>query len=117
MKRAVNDKTNTYRCSGRCSHLRVVILLSHSTRNTYWNCCIGDFSRFRNIADLQDGQAENVLCRNDVICIANSFLQIKYNFEYHTTYGLWYLFETENHYITVGYDGVVKYKKPYEFSK
>ena len=46
----------------------------------------------------------------------NSLLQITYKFEYHTTYGLWYLFETENFYITVGYDGVVKYQKPYEFS-
>lgn len=47
----------------------------------------------------------------------NSLLQITYKFEYHTTYGLWYLFETENFYITLGYDGVVKYEKPYEFSK
>lgn len=45
----------------------------------------------------------------------NSFLQIAHRFEYHTTYGRWYLFETENFYITVGYDGVVKYEKPYEF--
>lgn len=47
----------------------------------------------------------------------NSLLQITYKFEYHTTYGLWYLFEMDNFYITVGYDGVVKYQKPYEFSK
>lgn len=47
----------------------------------------------------------------------DSFLQITLELEYHTTFGLWYLFETEGFYITVGYDGVVKYKKPYEFSK
>ena len=47
----------------------------------------------------------------------NSLLQITHKFEYHTTCGLWYLFETENFYITVGYDGVVKYEKPHEFSK
>lgn len=47
----------------------------------------------------------------------NSFLQIMNRFEYHTTYGLWCLFETESFYITVGYGGVVKYPKPYKFSE
>ena len=45
----------------------------------------------------------------------NSLLQITHNFEYHTTEGFWILLETDNYYITIGYDGVIKYPKPYEF--
>lgn len=45
----------------------------------------------------------------------NSLLQITHSFEYHTTDGLWILLETENFYITIGYDGVIKYEKPYQF--
>jgi len=47
----------------------------------------------------------------------NAYFQFCYKYEYHTTYGYWFLFETENFYITVGYDGVIKYQKPYEFPR
>ena len=46
----------------------------------------------------------------------NSYLKIYYKLEYYMTEGCWILFETDNFYITLGYDGVLKYKKPYEFS-
>lgn len=46
----------------------------------------------------------------------DSLFQITYRFEYHTTDGFWILFETKSFYITVGFDGVIKYEKPYEFS-
>lgn len=48
---------------------------------------------------------------------SDALFQITNCFEYHTTFGYWYLLETENFYITVGYGGVIKYKKPYEFSQ
>ena len=46
----------------------------------------------------------------------DAYLHTKGAFEYHVTEGYWLLFETENYYATIGYDGVQKYKKPYEFS-
>jgi len=45
----------------------------------------------------------------------DAYFQFCYKFEYHTTYGYWFLFETENFYITLGADGVIKYPKPHEF--
>lgn len=36
----------------------------------------------------------------------DSFLQLEYSLEYHTTDGYWLVFETKNHVITVGADGV-----------
>lgn len=45
----------------------------------------------------------------------DEYLHTKGAFEYHVTEGYWLLFETENYYVTIGYDGVQKYKKPYEF--
>lgn len=45
----------------------------------------------------------------------NAYLHTTGAFEYHVTEGYWLLFETENYYATIGYDGVQKYKKPYEF--
>ncbi len=47
----------------------------------------------------------------------NACLYIQGTFEYHVTEGYWLLLETEKYYVTIGYDGVQKYKKPYEFSK
>ena len=47
----------------------------------------------------------------------NAYLRVTDSFEYHVTEGYWLLFETENFYVTVGYDGVQKYKKPYVFSE
>lgn len=45
----------------------------------------------------------------------NAYLHTIGVFEYHATEGHWLLFETENYYATVGYDGVQTYKKPYTF--
>ena len=45
----------------------------------------------------------------------DAYLHTTGEFEYHVTEGYWMLFETENHYITIGYDGVQKYQKPYVF--
>lgn len=39
----------------------------------------------------------------------NSFFQKTYWLEYHTTEGYWLVFETENHFITAGFDGVKLY--------
>ena len=45
----------------------------------------------------------------------NAYLHTIGAFEYHVTEGYWMLLETENHYATIGYDGVNIYKKPYFF--
>ena len=42
-------------------------------------------------------------------------LQIMYYLEFHTTEGEWLVFETANHLITAGVDGVVIYDDPMEF--
>ena len=47
----------------------------------------------------------------------NAYLRTVGAFEYHVTEGYWLLFETKNFYVTIGYDGVQKYKKSYEFPK
>lgn len=47
----------------------------------------------------------------------NAYLNSIGAFEYHVTEGFWLVLETENYYATIGYDGVQKYAKPYEFSK
>jgi len=46
----------------------------------------------------------------------DALLVVAHRLEYHATCGYWYLFETDSFYVTVGYDGVVKYEKPYDFS-
>lgn len=45
----------------------------------------------------------------------NAYIHTTGAFEYHVTEGYWLLLETENHYATIGFDGVQIYKKPYVF--
>ncbi len=47
----------------------------------------------------------------------NCYLHTIGTFEYHVTKGYWLLFETENHYVSIGFDGIQKYFKPYAFPK
>ena len=47
----------------------------------------------------------------------NAYIHATGAFEYHVTEGYWMLLETENYYVTIGYDGVKKYEKPYVFDE
>lgn len=47
----------------------------------------------------------------------NAYLHTTGAFEYHVTEGYWMLLESENYYVTIGYDGVQKYNKPYVFDE
>ncbi len=45
----------------------------------------------------------------------NAYLHTTGELEYHVTEGYWILLESENYYVTIGYDGAQKYQKPYTF--